>query len=532
MRTTSLHRALRVAALSLAAAAPTAGTAWADTADPSTTPPARTVGVAVPAGQIEAAVAALDGLAAAMLERSGVPGLAVAVVHQGKTVYARGFGVRKVGEQAAVDADTVFQVASLSKSISATVVATQVGEGRVSWNTPVVAQLPWFGLAAPWVGEHVTIGDLFAHRSGLPDHAGDDLEDLGFGQRAIFERLRAIPLEPFRITYAYTNMGLSVAALAVAAAAGEDWATLSEKALYEPLGMTTASSRYSDFAARGNRAYGHVKVDGHWEARFVRQPDAQAPAGGVSASVEDMAKWMALVLGEGDFAGRSIIPADALLPAVTAQIISSPSQAPDARPGFYGYGFGVGIEPSGRVSLSHSGAFLLGAGTTYLMLPSLDLGIVVLSNAAPVGAVEALAREFMDLVQYGTVTRDWYAGYHGLMAGLYEPVGALAGEDPPTDPEPALPLADYAGDYANDYVGDLMIERRTDGLVLVVGPSRLEFPLTHWDGDRFVFPISNENAPPGSRSTVDFRRASDGTVGSVEVEYFDQYGTGSFGRRG
>jgi len=519
---------LLLAVVCLAMAAPPA--AWAQTAQPSLSPD-RVVGVPVPPGQIEAAVAALDGLAQTMLERSGIPGLAVAVVHDGETVFAEGFGVRKAGEEAPVGPGTVFQIASLSKSISATVVAREVGKGVAAWDTPVVRYLPWFALADPWVSAHVTIADLFSHRSGLPDHAGDDLEDLGFGQRAIFERLRAIPLDPFRATYAYTNFGLSVAATAVAAAAGKDWASLAEADLFEPLGMSATSMRYSDFVARPDRAYGHVRVDGRWEARFVRQPDAQAPAGGVSSSVEDLAKWMALVLDQGMFHGERIVEADALLPAVSAQVVSSPSRIPDARPGFYGFGFGVGVEPSGRMSLSHSGAFLLGAGTAYLMLPSLDLGIVVLSNAAPVGAVEALSREFADLAQYGRVTRDWYAAYRMVLDPLYEPFGALAGDDLPSEPTPALPLDAYAGDYTNDYLGDLLVERRPDGLVLVVGPSRIEFPLSHWSGDRFVFPIRNENAPSGSRSAVDFQRGADEAISAVEVEYFDQFHTGPFTRR-
>ena len=179
---------------------------------------------AVPAAQIDRAIAQLDQLATAQMARTGVPGLAVAVVRGSRTVYAKGFGTRQVGTGQPVDANTVFQLASLSKPVGASVVARQVGLGSVSWDTTVRTHLPWFTLSDPGVSAAVTIADLYAHRSGLPDHAGDRLEDMGYGQSEILHRLRYVPLHPFRTSYFYTNFGLTAAAVSVAAAAGIDWA--------------------------------------------------------------------------------------------------------------------------------------------------------------------------------------------------------------------------------------------------------------------------------------------------------------------
>ena len=97
-----------------------------------------------------------------------------------------------------VDADTVFQLASVSKSVGATVVAHEVGIGTVDWDTPVISKLPGFALADPWVTDHLTISDLYTHRSGLPDHAGDGLEDLGYNRAQVLENFanyRSIPSE-------------------------------------------------------------------------------------------------------------------------------------------------------------------------------------------------------------------------------------------------------------------------------------------------------------------------------------------------
>ena len=185
------------------------------------TSPPQTAGVPIPDGQIDKAIANLDAIASDVMKRSGIPGMAIAVVRDGKTVYARGFGVRKIGESQRIDADTVFQIASLSKSLAATVVAHEVGASIVRWDTPLVAHLPWFKLIDPWVTQHVTIADMFSHRSGLPEHAGDDLEDLGYDRRTVLERLRLLPLRGFRDVYAYTNFGLMAAAESVAAASGK-----------------------------------------------------------------------------------------------------------------------------------------------------------------------------------------------------------------------------------------------------------------------------------------------------------------------
>jgi CubicO group peptidase (beta-lactamase class C family) len=375
----------------------------------------------------------------------------------------------------------------------------------------------------------LTIGDLYSHRSGLPDHAGDDLEDLGFGRREVLERLRFAPLKPFRISYAYTNFGLTAAAEAVAAAAGTDWETLSETALYRPLGMERTSSRFADYVARDNRAVPHMKDGDGWAPLAQRDPDAQSAAGGVSSSANDMAKWLQIVLAQGRFGGEELVASGALLAATSPQAVSARPYAPDARASFYGYGIGVGDSGSGRVVFSHSGAFLLGAGTTYQIIPSAGVGIVVLSNASPVGAVEAVAFGFTDLVQFGTITRDWYAALQPFMQPGFRPAGKLAGQSPPAEPAPARVLTDYAGTYGNDYFGPVEVAVVGGALELRIGPKPMVFPLRHWSGDTFALVPVGENAPPGSLAEVTFE-ARDWGIAAVTVDVWDENGLGTFTR--
>lgn len=494
-------------------------------------PPPEVAGVPIPDGQIDRAIGELDALATAIMKRSKVPGMAVAVVRDGRTVYAKGFGVRKVGAPDTVDADTVFQIASLSKPVTATVVARQVRANVVAWDTPVVKHLPWFRLKEPWVTSHVTIGDMLSHRSGLPDHGGDALEDIGFDRWQVLERLRFLPLAPFRISYAYTNFGFTAAAEAVAVASGKDWATLCDEALFKPLGMTSTSARFADFEKRTNRAFGHVKVGDTFQHKYQRMPDEQAPAGGISSSVNDLARWLAMVTQGGRFEGRAFIDRKALLPAMSAQAFSSPATTFTARPGFYGYGFNVGVTPAGRMSFSHSGGFAMGAGTNLVVIPSAGVGIVVLTNAAPTGAAEALTAEFMDLVQFGKIERDWLTAYAAATAPISAPVGSLVGKQGPEKRAPAAALSTYAGSYASDYYGTAQVIRRGDSLMLKLGPAGAEYPLAHWDGNAFIFRPSSENAPDGSISLATFKAPAKGRFRELTIEYLDGEGLGTFRRK-
>src|ERR1700736_190764 len=341
------------------------------------------------------------------IEQGAVPGLAIAVVFQDKVVYAAGFGVRDVNTQEPVNADTVFQLASLSKPVGSTVVAELVGEGKISWDSRISDLDTEFTMYDPWVTREITIRDFYAHRSGLPDHTGDLLEDLGFTRGEILHRLRyQKPDSSFRSHYAYTNFGITEAAVAAAKVYNIAWEDASEQKLYRPLGMDSTSSRYADFVARTNKALGHVQANGNWVQKYKRDPDPESPAGGVSSSVNDLAKWMRLQLANGQFDGRQIVDEKALSVTRSPQMLTGFNPL-NGLPTFYGLGWNVSYDEEGRLRLGHSGAFALGAATTVLLVPSEHLGVVVLTNAYPVGVAEGLAFTFTDVALYGKTTQDW-----------------------------------------------------------------------------------------------------------------------------
>lgn len=486
--------------------------------------------VAIPAGSKERALRELPQIIADIMQRSQVPGMAVAVVIDGKTVLAQGYGTREAGKQAPVDAQTVFQIASISKSLSATVAAIEVSKGRAAWDDPVSRYLPDFKLSNAYVSERATIGDFFAHRSGLPGTAGDDLEDLGFSRDDVIARLRLLPLDAFRTSYHYANFSTTIGAQAVAKAAGRPWEQLADEQLFKPLGMKSTSYRYGDFEARGNRAVLHAYQNGRFVPTGQRDADQQAPAGGVSSTVVDLAEWLKLLLADGQYQGKTLIAPGALLPALSPQAYSARAHDLDSRSGFYGYGFNVNTELGGRPSMGHSGAFLMGTGTTFRIVPSAGIGIVVLTNGAPVGAAESVAASFTDTALYGKPTRDWFAAYNGAMKAFFEPQADLSGQADPAKPAASKALSQYTGRFDNPYYGPAEIQEANGALTLVLGPKGMRFPLRHWDGDTYAFSPAGEAELVASLASIVFKM-DQGRAQGFDIKFYDDNGLGRWVRK-
>ena len=489
---------------------------------PADEPPSAEVTGGVTPQRAALAVERLPDLAKMLLQQSGVPGMAVAVVYEDTTTFAGGFGVRELGNEATIDADTVFQLASVSKSLAATVVSSVVGDGVVAWESRLADLAPGFALHDAWPTQNVSVADLFAHRSGLLDHAGDLLEDLGFDRGEVLHRLRYLePEYSFRQGYAYTNFGLTAAAVAVAQAVGMTWEHLSAKRLYEPLGMTHTSSRFADYMAEPNRAIPHIKEGDTWVVTpRQRDPDAQSPAGGVSSTARELAQWVRLQLGQGTFEGQQLIPSAALAPVHVPQAVSTVPQDPATqRAGFYGLGFNVSYTDFGAVQWSHSGAFASGAATAFYLLPGSGFGVLALTNGFPVGAPEALCLSVQDLATTGAVSRDWLAVVGSILTAMdTPPYGTEVDWDtPPAEVTPAASDATYVGTYHNDYYGDVEIAHGADGLVLRIGPKPLEFPLTHYDRDTFSWQPAGENA--AGRSGLSFSIEADGRAFAFRDDY-------------
>jgi CubicO group peptidase (beta-lactamase class C family) len=512
--------------------ADSSGPSDSSSAPPATAnvPPASTTvaaGAGVTRAQIDAAASKIDGIVQSAMASTGVPGVAVAVVIHDQVVLAKGYGVRTVGQPEMIDTDTVFQLASMSKPVTSTAVAALVGKGVIKWSDPVHTDAPNLVFSDPWVTDHVTFADLFSHRTGLPGAVGDSLELLGYTRDQILQRLRYVPLNPFRATYGYTNFGLTAGGDAAAKAAGVSFEDMMDQQLFQPAGMTATSARHADFLARPDRATIHARIDGNWVAGPPRMPDAQAPAGGVSSNITDMATWVRLQLAGGMLNGQQVVAQDAVAATHSPQIPLSPQAAPDNLGAFYGLGWILAVDHLGEVRWGHSGAFTNGAATTVQLLPKEQLGVVVLTNGQPVGVAEAVADDIIDDVVKGAPTQDWVKHWGDLFTAMYfTPDPSLAA--PPGSPTPAQPNGAYVGSYANDFYGTFEVTEGPGGLSLLEGQAEHTYPLTHFDGNTFIyFPVVGI---PHIPAPIEFTTGPDGKASAINIGDADGAGLGTLTR--
>jgi len=231
-----------------------------------------------------------------------VPGIGLAIVKDGKVVLAKGYGIRKMGEKAAVDEHTLFAIASNTKVFTATAIGILVEEGKLEWDAPVIRYLPWFRLSNPYVTNEITVRDLLVHRSGLGLGAGDLLwwPPSTYNRDEIARRLQYIPLvTSFRSAYAYDNVLYLVAGQLIESVGGMSWEDFIAKRIFIPVGMTESKDRHSDIGGTANAAWSHAKVEGSVRPVAPFTSDNTNPAGGVVTNAVDIAKWMITQLDSG-----------------------------------------------------------------------------------------------------------------------------------------------------------------------------------------------------------------------------------------
>ncbi|HEX6644131.1 MAG TPA: serine hydrolase [Gemmatimonadales bacterium] len=437
----------------------------------------------------------LDGYVRAIMAEYEVPGLALAIVKDGKVVLARGYGVRTLGDAAPVNESTLFGIASNTKAFTATALGLLVEEGKIGWDQKVISVLPWFRLSDPFVTAELTIRDLLVHRSGLGLGAGDLLwwPPSTYDRKEIARRLQFIPLSTsFRSAYAYDNVLYLVAGEVIEAVSGTSWEEFVERRILARVGMTGSSVRHSAAAAGGNVATTHARVDGKVQVIKPFDSDNTNPAGGINSSAADMARWMIVQLDSG-----RIAPGDTLFrPSTTRQLwamvtpmgIGRPApELMPLMPNFNGYALGFNVRDyRGRKLVTHTGG-LPGYISRVALVPELRLGVAVLTNMES-NAMEPIYLRVLD--HYMGVRYDWRAAWKAVVARMD---AANAASDSTSAARrdstqgPSLPLARYAGTYRDPWYGDVTVGEAGGKLEIrfVHSPS-LAGDLIHWQYDTFL----------------------------------------------
>src|SRR6266481_4739585 len=246
----------------------------------------------------------LDSFVAKALKTFQVPGLSVAIVKDGKTVLAKGYGVRKMGNPTPVDENTLFGIGSNTKAFTSAALAILVDEGKLSWDDRVYERLPGFQMYDPYVSHEMTIRDLLTHRSGMGLGEGDLLfwPHSTFTREDIIYRLRFMkPASSFRSRFAYDNLLYIAAGQIIPAVTGKSWEVYVRERILLPLGMNTTNLSNAPFKPGDNYAWPHSKLDGKLQLIDFINLDNAGPAGSINSSAAEMAKWVTLQLNRGKF---------------------------------------------------------------------------------------------------------------------------------------------------------------------------------------------------------------------------------------
>ncbi len=438
-----------------------------------------------------------DAYVAQVLRTFSVPGVAVAIVKDGRVVLARGYGVRRLGDPTPVDAETRFGIASNTKLFTASSIAMLVEEGKLEWDAPVIRYLPSFAMYDPFVTRELTVRDLLVHRSGLGLGAGDLLwwPPTTYDRKEIVRRLRYIkPATSFRSAYAYDNVLYLVAGELIEAASGLRWEDFVRRRILQPVGMTHSDVYHSAAGRPGNVATPHAEVNDTVRPVTPFLSDNTNPAGGIVSGAADIAKWLIVQLDSGRVAGGAPLfqPASTrqLWREVTPEPIGdAPAGLPHLRPNFYGYALGLETRDyRGRFMLTHTGG-LPGYVSRLAMIPELRLGVAVLTNQESGLAFNALVYRVLD--HYLGAKAPDYVGIYGRLLQQYrtklagEASAAAAARD--SSGGPSLPLARYAGTYRDQWYGDVAIAEENGGLVIrMTRTPSMVGDLVHWQHDTFV----------------------------------------------
>ncbi|MCW3846366.1 serine hydrolase [Sphingomonas sp. LB-2] len=494
----------RALALSLGSAAALAVPGWAWAAD---------------LGEAE-----IDAIVQPFMDAFETPGIAVAIVRPGRPAFVKGYGVRTLGKPAPVDVHTRFGIASHSKAFTAAALALLVDEGKLGWEDPVVKHLPEFRMYDPAVTAMMTVRDLLVHRSGLPLGAGD-LMFFPTSSHVAGDVLKALPyLKPvrgFRAGYDYDNILYLVAGVLTERVAGMSWQQFVAARLMAPLGMDDAVPSRS-WLKTDNVAGRHARlgppVRGIGKLELV-QPD-EGPmvdaAGGINASVTDMAKWLQVQLAGGKLPDGKPLWSPAQAKEMWApQTITASSDGPTAdnptRAILQAYALGWFVQDyRGLRMIQHSGG-LSGQVTYSGLLPSRGIGVSVFSNVEE-GVSSAIRNAILDRL-IDAPAFDWVAAYRTRVQNAQKEALASVSGGVDTAPAggPTLPLAAYTGRYRDPWYGDVVVSAKSGKLWIDFTPTPVfKSVLDPWGPDTFRTRFAKD---AGEDAVVTFKVANGAVTG-------------------
>jgi CubicO group peptidase (beta-lactamase class C family) len=416
-----------------------------------------------PATQANVLADSLQPFVQGLVEGGYLPGVAVVVVGRDGPLYVHGFGVRDVTTREPVTPQTLFYIASSTKSFTGTLAALLASRGVLDLDAPLSRYLTELRMNAPLSADSITLRALLTHTSGMRNepvvfrtaYTGDHDD-------ALLVRLLA-QSEPIPRAYRYDNLGYVVAALAMERATGRDWQDLLRDEVFRPLGMMHTTARVSEARAAGwPVASPHfTQPEGAAVIRNLKQDNTMHPAGGILTTADDLARWLQAQLTGGRVQGRQALP----------EAVIRETQRPQAvqRDSFYRYlrtGYGLGwqsAEYEGERMIQHFGGFE-GWRAHVSFLPDRGFGVAVLINdSSPIGgaAPDVIATYAYDLLLGRPGVNAKYAAERERLerdaAGMRQRILADRANRATRPPTPDARKPFFTGVYENEQMGTITV---------------------------------------------------------------------------
>ncbi|WP_411030562.1 serine hydrolase [Spongiimicrobium sp. 3-5] len=418
----------------------------------------------------------LDSYIDRNLEEWGLPGLSLAIIKDGKTVHLKGYGVRSIKTKEPVNENTRFQIASITKSFTATTLAILQEEKKLSLDDKVISWLPYFRLKDSTLTRQVDIEDLLSHRIGFGNHQGD----LDFGRppetrKEIVEQMSSLETtKKFRASYGYSNKAFVAAGEIISKVTGKSWEESVTEKIFTPLNMSRTEPHFKKDQTYLNIAHPHTIFQGEQVMMDFVPMDVVAPAGAIVSSAKDMSHWLRAQLADGIFNGDVAIPRRAIKMTRRVNNIQGLMQSKKARTHFYAYGLGYYIrDVEGYLTFQHNGGGY-GFSTNHVIVPEKELAFVILTNNDVSEFYMDLTNMILDafleipFTDHSANSLESYKAEQLQEAYLRDSINTIL----KMDLKPSVPLKAFAGTYENKDVGYLTVGYK-DGKIKMSLPDYL-----------------------------------------------------------
>jgi CubicO group peptidase (beta-lactamase class C family) len=425
----------------------------------------------------------LDAYIEAEMQKWHIPGLAVAVIHDGEVIHQQGYGVRDLDNPQPVTPDTLFAIASCSKAFTAMDLALLVEAGKLDWDKPVRHYMPQFRMYDPIATEYTTARDLVGHRTGLPRH-----DAVWYGTSAkrweLFEGLQYLkPSYPFRMMYQYQNLMYMAAGCLIETISGQTWEQFTQERIFNVFGMNNSLFSVTTADKAANAAKPHEIKNGAARRVPFCNLDAIAPAGAIHSNLTNMMPWLRMHMNGGLHEGQPFIPADSLKHMHQAHVVAPlpPLMAfPEIQQTTYGLGWSQSVY-RGHLRIRHTGG-IDGFITDFSFMPQDKIGILVFNNGGD-ALSHSVALHIYDLL-LGSEQEDWRerwkAAENKMEADAKEMHEKLRGTREPNT-TPSHPLADYVAEYTHPGYGTLTVSLHDGALQAKYNNLVLHLVHLHYD---------------------------------------------------